>query len=299
MIPRLFAAFFQVFSPEMPAGVPGIPGPASELAVLRFIEVKEGAGARAQPGQEYAVHYTGWLRNGTKFDSSVARDDPFKFIQGRRQVISGWDTGFEGMREGGRRRLFIPYQLAYGEKGRGSIPPRAELVFDVELLAVRDVEPEQPARELLVQLADMEKKLVALARAMPEDKYGWKPSPRVRPFGEVIAHISLGNALMAGLAEKTPEPADLKARVEEQRRSELHPRSKAELVAMLEASFAELRKKLEPLRSGQLSREIKLWGQDNTVRGAYIGIVGHVGEHLGQLISYARMQGVRPPWSPE
>jgi len=90
------------------------------------------------------VHYTGWLTNGTKFDSS--RDTmpngrprpPLSFPQGFRRVIAGWDLGFEDMHVGGRRRLFIPYQLAYGETGRPPIPPKAELIFDVELLAVAD-----------------------------------------------------------------------------------------------------------------------------------------------------------------
>ena len=90
------------------------------------------------------AHYTGWLQNGIKFDSS--RDslpngtprEPISFPLGSRRVIAGWDTGFEGMRVGGQRRLFIPYQLAYGETGRGEIPPRAPLIFDVELMAVAD-----------------------------------------------------------------------------------------------------------------------------------------------------------------
>jgi peptidylprolyl isomerase len=104
---------------------------------MRYVEVAAGAGAAAEPGQVYAVHYTGWLRDGTKFDSSRDRGEPIKFEQGKRRVIAGWDAGFEGMRVGGRRRLFIPYQLAYGVKGRPPrIPPRAELIFDVELVGV-------------------------------------------------------------------------------------------------------------------------------------------------------------------
>src|SRR5690349_3778936 len=102
----------QSFSPKMPAGVPDVSGTVEMRAPLRYIDVKIGDGAAAQPGQEYTVHYTGWLRDGTKFDSSVDRNEPFKFIQGRRMVISGWEMGFEGMKVGGRRRLFLPYQLA-------------------------------------------------------------------------------------------------------------------------------------------------------------------------------------------
>ena len=97
------------------------------------------------PRQCIYTHYTGWLTDGTKFDSS--RDTmpngrpkmPLTFAQGVRRVIAGWDLGFEGMRVGGQRRLFIPYQLAYGEAGRPPvIPPKSELIFDVELLATAD-----------------------------------------------------------------------------------------------------------------------------------------------------------------
>src|SRR5205085_11896111 len=124
----------QTFSPAMPPPVPAVTGAVEQRPPLRYIETQVGTGALAAPGQEYTVHYTGWLRDGAKFDSSVDRKLPFKFVQGRRQVISGWEIGFEGMKVGGKRRLFLPYQLAYGEKGRGSIPPKAELIFDVELL---------------------------------------------------------------------------------------------------------------------------------------------------------------------
>jgi peptidylprolyl isomerase len=87
------------------------------------------------------VHYTGWTADGKKFDSSLDHNEPITFQQGKHRVIVGWDTGFEGMRVGGKRRLFIPYQLAYGEKGRGPIPPKSELIFDIELLNVRDTPP--------------------------------------------------------------------------------------------------------------------------------------------------------------
>jgi uncharacterized damage-inducible protein DinB len=172
-------------------------------------------------------------------------------------------------------------------------------VFDVELLGVRDVPEERPARELLLPIDEARKKLLALARAIPEEKYGWRPSPQARPVAEVVAHIALGTRLMADLAEKTPDPAEFKKRVEEQWRSERQPRTKAELVAMLEESLADLHKRVEPLRMGILNRDLTLFGQPNTVRGAYIATVGHLGEHLGQLIAYARTAGVKPPWSQE
>ena len=122
---------------RLPAAIPAVDGPVRAQYVMRYVEVASGSGAPAEPGQVYAVHYTGWLRDGTKFDSSRDRGQPIKFEQGKRRVIAGWDAGFEGMRVGGRRRFFIPYQLAYGVKGRPPrIPPRAELIFDVELVGV-------------------------------------------------------------------------------------------------------------------------------------------------------------------
>ena len=100
-------------------------------------ELEVGAGETAQSGQYVTVHYTGWLTNGTKFDSSKDRDDPFEFGLGQRQVIAGWDEGVQGMKIGGKRKLTIPPQLGYGARGAGGvIPPNATLVFEVELLAV-------------------------------------------------------------------------------------------------------------------------------------------------------------------
>ncbi len=104
---------------------------------LKYLDLKEGDGPVPQDGQTVVVHYTGWLMSGKKFDSSVDRNKPFKFVLGYGQVIPGWDEGLSTMHVGGKRRLFIPYQLAYGERGYPPvIPPKAMLVFDVELLGV-------------------------------------------------------------------------------------------------------------------------------------------------------------------
>ena len=94
-----------------------------------------GTGAEAKAGLTVVVHYTGWLVDGSKFDSSKDRNDPFAFALGRRQVISGWDEGVQGMKIGGTRKLTIPPELGYGARGAGGvIPPNATLVFEVELL---------------------------------------------------------------------------------------------------------------------------------------------------------------------
>ncbi len=136
----------RVQAAALPATIPAVAAPLQVQYVMRYQDVAAGTGAPAEPGQVFVVHYTGWLRDGTKFDSSRDRGTPLRFEQGKRRVIPGWDAGFEGMRVGGRRRLFVPYQLAYGEKGRGPIPPRAELVFDVELLGVEAPTPADSAR---------------------------------------------------------------------------------------------------------------------------------------------------------
>src|SRR4030095_4634 len=100
-------------------------------------DVTVGEGALATAGQQVKVHYTGWLTNGTKFDSSKDRNDPFVFSLGAGRVIKGWDEGVAGMKVGGKRKLTIPPALGYGARGAGGvIPPNATLVFEVELLGV-------------------------------------------------------------------------------------------------------------------------------------------------------------------
>jgi peptidylprolyl isomerase len=130
---------------KLPANIPPAAGVVKTEYALRYIDTKVGTGALAGPGMLYSVHYTGWLYDGTKFDSSVDRGTPIQFVQGQRRVIAGWDTGFEGMHVGGKRRLFIPYQLAYGEQGKGPIPAKSNLIFDVELVDVTAPNAPPPA----------------------------------------------------------------------------------------------------------------------------------------------------------
>jgi len=105
---------------------------------LEIQEVERGFGSAARAGQTVSVHYSGYLEDGTKFDSSLDRGQPFTFPLGAGKVIRGWDEGLVGMKVGGRRKLTIPPELGYGSRGAGRlIPPNATLVFDVELLEVR------------------------------------------------------------------------------------------------------------------------------------------------------------------
>ena len=105
---------------------------------LKYSDLKVGTGDTAKKGDTVEVHYTGWLKNGKKFDSSVDRGQPFSFKLGAGMVIKGWDEGVQGIKVGGKRKLMIPPELGYGKKGAGDvIPPDAELIFEVELLKIK------------------------------------------------------------------------------------------------------------------------------------------------------------------
>jgi peptidylprolyl isomerase len=106
---------------------------------LQIEDIEVGSGAVAAKGKEITVHYSGWLEDGTLFDSSLARKQPLTITLGVGMVIKGWDEGFDGMQEGGKRKLTIGPEMGYGARGAGGvIPPNATLVFEVELLKVHD-----------------------------------------------------------------------------------------------------------------------------------------------------------------
>lgn len=109
----------------------------STASGLSYIDMVVGGGQQPNAGDKVTVHYTGYLTDGKKFDSSVDRGKPFEFVLGVGQVIKGWDEGVASMKVGGKRKLIIPPSLGYGERGAGGvIPPNAQLIFDVELLKV-------------------------------------------------------------------------------------------------------------------------------------------------------------------
>jgi FKBP-type peptidyl-prolyl cis-trans isomerase FkpA len=146
MQPRLRRKFCATLTLLMLAACTGKPSAAPPSAVnsLQILELQPGTGAPIAAGQNAVVQYTGWLyeaaapdNKGKQFDSSRNSGQPFRFVVGAGQVIKGWDQGVAGMKPGGRRRLVIPADLAYGDRGAGGlIPPGATLVFDVDLVAV-------------------------------------------------------------------------------------------------------------------------------------------------------------------
>jgi FKBP-type peptidyl-prolyl cis-trans isomerase len=113
--------------------------PKSMLGGLEYWDITEGTGPAAKPGQSATVHYTGWLTNGKKFDSSLDRGEPFTVQPlGSAPVIKGWNEGLIGMKVGGKRQLRIPPELGYGDRGAGGvIPPNATLIFDIELISLK------------------------------------------------------------------------------------------------------------------------------------------------------------------
>jgi len=119
-----------------PAAPPPITADEAKTQGLVIESDGGGKGEGAQVGKSVSVHYTGKLKDGTVFDSSIQRGVPFTFFLGRGQVIKGWDAGLVGMKVGEKRKLTIPPGLAYGDGGSGKIPPKSTLIFDVEMIAV-------------------------------------------------------------------------------------------------------------------------------------------------------------------
>jgi peptidylprolyl isomerase len=127
----------EAVSSDKAAEAQNLPGMVKTASGLSYVDLVKGTGSSPTPGKKVTVHYTGWLQDGTKFDSSVDHGQPFTFVIGEGQVIPGWDEGVMSMKVGGKRKLVIPPDLGYGATGAGGvIPPNATLTFEVELLDV-------------------------------------------------------------------------------------------------------------------------------------------------------------------
>lgn len=142
LIPPSATLTFEVELVDIYAGSPDKPTAVRESQYtttesgLKYYDIRPGDGISPTPGELISVHYTGWLEDGTKFDSSLDRGQPFSFVLGAGEVIAGWDEGVAGMQINGKRQLVIPPELAYGATGAGGvIPPNATLIFEVELVA--------------------------------------------------------------------------------------------------------------------------------------------------------------------
>jgi FKBP-type peptidyl-prolyl cis-trans isomerase len=146
-LPRVLFALLMAAGPLLPATFavqdkkPASPPAARENVTpsgVRYVDLQLGQGDEAQLGKIIEVHYTGWLQDGTKFDSSRDREHPFTFRLGTGDAIKGWDEGLLGMRVGGKRKLTIPPELGFGKQGIGSVvPPSSVLIYEFELLGVR------------------------------------------------------------------------------------------------------------------------------------------------------------------
>lgn len=132
-----FGLFFLIENFKMPSKKGGDGSVQEEISELKIEDLVEGSGEEVKEGDTVSVHYSGTLLDGSKFDSSYDRDQPFSFTVGQGDVIQGWDQGVVGMKIGGKRKLTIPSQLGYGESGVGEdIPPNSVLLFEIELLSI-------------------------------------------------------------------------------------------------------------------------------------------------------------------
>lgn len=160
--------------------------------------------------------------------------------------------------------------------------------------------PKMPGKfqqEFLLSFNDAETKVVRLARAMPAEKYSWRPGKDVRSVGEVYVHIANGNRLLLGLLNGMPAREAFMKTVRDNEEREKTITAKDKIVADLEASFREVHAALETATEADLSKSINFFGEQTTPRADYLSILEHVSEHLGQSIAYARMNGIVPPWS--
>ena len=152
-------------------------------------------------------------------------------------------------------------------------------------------------KEFLLSFQDAETKVMSLVKAVPAEKFSWRPGAEVRSVGEVYVHIANGNRLLLTLMRGMPAREEFMKMVRENEQREKTIAEKSKVISDLEASFKEVHTALDSATDEALSRPIKFFGEETTPRAVYITINSHVSEHLGQSIAYARMNGIVPPWS--
>ncbi|MBI3666231.1 MAG: DinB family protein [Acidobacteria bacterium] len=153
-------------------------------------------------------------------------------------------------------------------------------------------------KEFFPPFDEAAEKVMSLAKAMPEEKYGWRPAPGVRSVSETYVHIANGNRLLLTfVSAKALDKAQLGELIKANADKEGTLKDKDQILAFLKASMDEVRKVAHGMSEADLNRAVKFFGTETTVRGIFIDILGHLREHLGQSIAYARMNGVTPPWS--
>ncbi len=150
--------------------------------------------------------------------------------------------------------------------------------------------------DLLAVLGDSEKKVLSLADAVPQSKYGWRPAPGVRSIGEVYLHIAFGNYALTKMATGKEPPADAKWEMNATK-WDVQTTDKAEIRKTLEKSFAHMHQVIAAFPDADLDKKVNFFGHEVTARSVLVTLVGHIGEHLGQEIAYARSNKVTPPWS--
>jgi uncharacterized damage-inducible protein DinB len=166
-------------------------------------------------------------------------------------------------------------------------------------LAQAPTSPGDFQQEFLLSFSDAETKITSLAKALPAEKYSWRPGLGVRSAGEVYVHIANGNRLLISLLSGMPPRDEFMKLVQANEQREKAITEKTKVIADLEASFKQVHTALEGATGADLSKSIKFFGEDTTPRAVYMSILEHVSEHLGQSIAYARMNGIVPPWSRE
>jgi uncharacterized damage-inducible protein DinB len=172
--------------------------------------------------------------------------------------------------------------------------------FLLILLAVTCTAQTKPAQDTMLSgIDELEKKCVGLAEAMPQEKYGWRPDAKARSFGAAAQHLAYSNyLLLAFTGEKEPSRSSVEQKIEHHAKLEESVTEKTEIVKALQSSFRAVRESYKN-HEGNLNRTVMFAGKPVAVRDVYVSIVTHASEHLGQMIAYARMNGVTPPWSKE